>query len=96
LTHIVSVIIPFFNAQKTLERCITSVIQQSYRQLDIILINDGSTDNSENIYKDYLNIKGINNIKGRIYRVLETIIERIKEAAGILIITADIGANIKK
>ncbi|MDO5292492.1 MAG: glycosyltransferase [bacterium] len=44
--NLVSVIIPIYNAASYLEKCIESVIQQTYEKLQIILINDGSTDNS--------------------------------------------------
>ena len=42
----VSLIIPVFNSENTLERCVISAISQSYKNLEIILINDGSTDSS--------------------------------------------------
>jgi glycosyltransferase involved in cell wall biosynthesis len=45
----ISVIVPIFNAEKTLERCLNSIKNQTYRDLEIILVNDGSTDNSLNI-----------------------------------------------
>ena len=43
---IISVIIPVYNVEPYLERCVLSVINQTYKLLDIILINDGSTDRS--------------------------------------------------
>lgn len=43
---LISVIIPVYNVEKTLERAVTSVTNQSVRQLEIILVNDGSTDRS--------------------------------------------------
>lgn len=48
-----SVIIPVFNAEKTLRRAIDSVINQTYGNWELILVNDGSIDNSENILKMY-------------------------------------------
>jgi len=46
LNHIkVSVIVPVFNAAKYLEKCIASIICQSLKEIEIIIINDGSTDN---------------------------------------------------
>ena len=43
---IISIIIPVYNTEKYLQECIDSVRQQSYKNLELIFINDGSTDNS--------------------------------------------------
>ncbi|MFA5576800.1 MAG: glycosyltransferase family 2 protein [Tissierellaceae bacterium] len=51
---LVSVIIPIYNSERYLERCIKSVLNQSYNNIEIILINDGSTDLSGQICKDYI------------------------------------------
>jgi len=45
----ISVILPFFNAEKTLERSIQSILSQSFTDFECILINNNSTDNSKNI-----------------------------------------------
>lgn len=49
----VSVIVPVFNCDKYLKRCIESIINQTFLDFELILINDGSTDNSEAICKKY-------------------------------------------
>lgn len=49
----VSVIVPIYNAEKFLCRCIESIISQTYNNLEIILIDDGSTDSSGIICDDY-------------------------------------------
>src|SRR5690606_39722826 len=49
----VSIIVPIFNVEKYLKRCIDSLINQSYKKIEIILINDGSEDNSATICKQY-------------------------------------------
>lgn len=46
---LISVVIPIYNTEKYLEDCIKSVVNQSYTNLDIILVNDGSTDKSKDI-----------------------------------------------
>lgn len=53
--ELVSIIIPVYNSEKYLSKCLNSVIYQTYSNLEIIVINDGSTDNSESIVKEYLN-----------------------------------------
>jgi len=55
LDDCVSVIIPVFNAEKYLEECIDSVINQTYNNLEIIIIDDGSTDSSGTICDNYAN-----------------------------------------
>ena len=49
----VSIIIPIYNTGKYLEECLDSVVNQTYKNLEIILINDGSKDNSLEICKKY-------------------------------------------
>lgn len=53
LTPIVSVIIPVYNQEKYLEECLKSVCQQTLQNLEIICIDDGSTDSSLSILKRY-------------------------------------------
>jgi len=49
----VSVIIPVFNAQDTLSYCLDSILDQTFQDFEIIIINDGSTDNSQKIIDNY-------------------------------------------
>ena len=51
----ISVVIPIYNVAPYLKECLDSVINQTYQNLQIILVNDGSTDESEKIAMDYLN-----------------------------------------
>lgn len=50
---LISIIVPIYNCEQYLEQCIQSIIRQSYTNLEIILINDGSTDKSVDICNDY-------------------------------------------
>lgn len=51
-----SVIVPVFNREATVERCITSVLNQSFAELELLLIDDGSTDNSIDTIHRFINI----------------------------------------
>lgn len=51
--QLVSIIIPVFNAETTLDRCLQSILQQTYKKIEIIIINDGSTDRSSEICEKY-------------------------------------------
>lgn len=53
---LVSIIIPVYNCEKYLEECISSVIGQNYKNLEIIIVDDGSTDRSRKIEKKFQNI----------------------------------------
>jgi len=50
---LISVIVPVYNVEKYLRKCIESIINQTYNNLQIILVNDGSTDSSLSICKEY-------------------------------------------
>lgn len=51
----VSIIVPVYNTSKHLRKCIDSLVNQTQKDIEIIIINDGSTDNSEAIIKEYIN-----------------------------------------
>lgn len=53
MTGLVSIIVPVYNAAEHLERCIGSLITQSYADLEIITVNDGSTDDSAEIVASF-------------------------------------------
>ena len=49
----VSVIVPFYNVEKYIEKCLNSLVNQTLEEIEIILVNDGSQDNSEKIAKQF-------------------------------------------
>lgn len=50
-----SVVVPVYNVEKTLRRCLESILGQTYRNFEVLLVNDGSTDDSLSICQEYLN-----------------------------------------
>lgn len=54
----VSLILPIYNMEKFLERCVDSILAQTYDNLEIILVNDGSKDRSDEICKKYASLDG--------------------------------------
>lgn len=48
----VSLIIPMYNAEKFIKKCLDSVINQTYQNYEIIIVNDGSTDHSKEIVEE--------------------------------------------
>lgn len=49
----ISIIVPVYNSESTLKKCLDSLVNQTIKSIEIIIINDGSTDNSESIIKEY-------------------------------------------
>lgn len=49
----ISIIVPIYNAEKYIAKCVDSLVNQTKKELEFILINDGSTDNTEEIIKTY-------------------------------------------
>lgn len=51
--ELISIIVPIYNVEKYLNKCIESILMQSYSNLEIILVNDGSQDKCSNICEEY-------------------------------------------
>ena len=54
-----SIIIPIYNVEQYIEQCLVSILNKTYKDIEIILVNDGSKDNSMKIIKKYLSDKRI-------------------------------------
>lgn len=50
----VSILIPCYNGQEFIKRCLDSCLKQTYKDIKIIIVNDGSTDNSKQIIEQYI------------------------------------------
>lgn len=59
----VTVIIPVYNGEKRIIRCLDSLISQTYKDIKVLLINDGSKDRSEEVIRDYIAKKELTNVE---------------------------------
>lgn len=53
---LISIVIPVYNAEKYLEQCLNSIENQTYKNFEVILVNDGSIDHSESICMDFVKV----------------------------------------
>ena len=51
--ELISVIVPVYNIREYLERCVESILAQTWENLEVLLVDDGSTDNSGQICEDF-------------------------------------------
>ena len=58
-SQLISVVIPIYNAEDTLRECVQSVLRQSYPDYELILVDDGSSDNSSTICDEYVNLVNV-------------------------------------
>lgn len=49
----ISVVVPIYNGEQYLKRCVDSVLEQTYKDIEVLLVNDGSTDDSLEILREY-------------------------------------------
>lgn len=78
----ISIVIPVYNSEKYIARCIESILKQTFKEYELIIVNDGSTDNSlgiiEAICKDYKNITIVNKKNGGVSKARNAGIEKAK------------------
>ena len=53
MNPLVSVIVPVYNGKRTIARCLDSVVNQSYKNIEIVVVNDGSNDGTDQALRDY-------------------------------------------
>ena len=49
----VSIVVPVYNVEKYIDRCLESLVNQTLKDIEIIVVNDGSTDNSKEVIEKY-------------------------------------------
>lgn len=87
---LISVIVPVYNVEKYLERCLESIVKQNYNNYEVIIINDGSTDNSQNIIETYaLKYTMINAYSRENKGLLYTRVDGVNKAKGKYIMFVD-------
>lgn len=88
--ELISVVVPVYNVEKYIEKCIKSIIAQTYKNLEIIVVNDGTKDNSIGVIKKYIDqdnrIKVINQENAGLSEARNT---GIKNACGKYIVFVD-------
>ena len=52
-THKISIVVPAYNIAEYLPRCLDSILDQTYKNIEVIVVNDGSKDNTEDVIKEY-------------------------------------------
>ena len=60
----ISIIVPMYNSEKYIKKCLESILNQTYEDFEVLLVNDGSTDKTESIVNRY-NDKRIKYIKNK-------------------------------
>ena len=90
MTEKVSVIVPVYNVEKYLRQCLDSILQQTYQNLEILIINDGSTDGSDTICREYLekDERITYHVKEN-FGVFDTRVIGLKEASGAYVTFVD-------
>ena len=50
----ISIIVPVYNVEKYVKKCLESISNQTYKNIETIIVNDGATDSSESICKEFV------------------------------------------
>ena len=85
----VSIVVPVYNTAEYVEECIQSILSQSYKNIEMILVNDGSTDGSDQICKKYKNLSNVQYIEKENAGVVEARKRGVEEARGEWIMFVD-------
>ena len=86
---LVSIIVPVYNTAEYIEECIQSILSQSYKNTELILVNDGSTDGSGEICKKYEHLQNVIYIENHHHGVVEARKQGVERACGEWIMFVD-------
>lgn len=90
---LVTVIIPAYNEEKYICKCLESVVHQNFADYDVMVVNDGSSDNTENIIKEYKNeysfINYFNKENGGLSSARNYGIDRLKDSKYVVFLDSD-------
>ena len=86
---LVSIIVPVYNTAKYVEECIQSILSQSYKNIELILVNDGSTDGSREICMKYKQLPNIKYIEQENYGATAARKKGVEESRGEWIMFVD-------
>ena len=86
---LVSIVVPVYNTAEYVEECIQSVLSQSYKNIELILVNDGSTDGSGEICKKYEDLPNVQYLEQDNLGVVEARKRGVEESHGEWIMFAD-------
>ena len=82
MNPLISIIVPVYNTAEYIEECIQSILSQSYNEIELILVNDGSTDGSGEICKKYENLPNVQYIEQGKLGVVEARKRGVEESHG--------------
>lgn len=92
IKKLVSIVVPVYNGQEHISQCLNSLINQTYENIEIIIVNDGSTDRTNELLVNYSQIdKRINIIKNKSnFGITKSLNLAIKQSMGEIIVRQDI------
>ena len=96
MSKLITILVPIYNAKEYIDECIDGIVNELTEDMEIILIDDGSTDGSEESYNKYKNIKEVKIIKQENHGVSYTRNRGIAEATGEFIMFVDVDDYLKK
>lgn len=77
MDSLISIIVPVYNTENYLEKCLYSLVNQTYKNIEIIIVDDGSPDNSMNIIQKF--VLADNRVKVISQKIKDYLVQEIPE-----------------